>query len=331
MLGAVASHRASIELGSNDDNRRADRVVKKLLREVPSGRIFRAFRNGDIRINGRRTHPDDRVHTGDELTLTGPLAAEYERHLASPSGKRQRDGDSRLSNDHIILQNSHVLAINKQRGELVHGPGSLEDAVRRVWVAQGGEESGVSFSPGPIHRLDRNTTGLLLFALSTAGAQAGSELFAEGAIEKSYLGLVRGFLRSEAVWTEALVRDRSRRQTMVARHDDPDRKSARTTATPLASGNDATIVRFTIGSGRTHQIRSHAAAHGYPLIGDAKYGERTNAPYVLHAARLSLAQEHPVLGFGCLSAPLPSATRAMLERFVSKAAVQEALRKLRCR
>ncbi len=294
------------------------------------GRIFRAFRNGDIRINGRRTRPDDRVRASDELTLSGPLAAEYVRQVEAAPRPSTAASGSRLSREHILFHNTHVLAINKKRGELVHGPDSLEQEVRRFSDAQAEGESGVSFSPGPIHRLDRNTTGIILFALSTAGAQAGSEIFAAGAIEKSYLGLVRGSLRSQVAWSDPLIRDRSKRRTMVAKPGEADQKSALTTATPLAHSKDASIVCFTIGSGRTHQIRSHAAAHGHPLIGDAKYGDGTKGAYVLHAARLSLTQEHPVLGFRCLTAPIPMAARSMIARYFSVPAVEQAVLELNC-
>ncbi|MFP4375853.1 MAG: RluA family pseudouridine synthase [Spirochaetales bacterium] len=326
----MASNRETIELGSNDDDRRADRVLKKLLTGVPSGRIFRALRDGDIRLNGNRLRPEDRVHASDELTLRGPLALEYRRRLgATPPASAHRNGMT-LSNEQILFHNRHVLAINKRRGELVHGRDSLEDAVRLFAEQRDVGEEGVSFQAGPIHRLDRNTSGIVLFALSTAGAQAGSELFARGAIEKSYLGFVDGELRSRATWSDALVRDRSRKLTSVAAEGDTGQRAAQTIAAPLLRASGATLVLFRIETGRTHQIRAHSAAHGHPLVGDTKYGGGKGGTYLLHAARLALKERHPVLGFRCLCAPLPPAARRLLGRYLPDAAVSHALEKIEC-
>ena len=292
------------ELGENDDGRRLDRIIKKVAPGVPIGRVHRALRSREIRINGKRAKADDRPSAGDVLEIAAHLTGgkiEIDERVPEPSGSNRP-----LSPERILLETPDIIAINKQAGELSHGPGSLEDAVREH-LAKRPSRTGVSFTPGPIHRLDRNTSGIILFAASLRGAQKGTDAIREGRLKKTYLGLVarngdsQGFVGARSgVWDARLYRDETNRVTVV-RHDG---LAARTEyeVIRIAADAESALLRFQLVTGRTHQIRAHARHAGWPLLGDRKYGGLVRGPYQLHAATLETDAD---LGFTTLSAPVP--------------------------
>jgi 23S rRNA pseudouridine955/2504/2580 synthase len=292
----MANFERRVDLGTNDDGRRLDRVLRKLLPDMGMGSIFRALRRKDIRINGGRATPETRVCDGDALTFRGPIAEAVV--LPDPASKAPA-----IEAQRIIHANADVMVVNKLPGELTHGEHSLLQRVEAHWEQHGLRKavSGVSFRPGPVHRLDRNTSGLVMYALSTAGAQEASRLLQMRLIQKEYLTLLQGALPARTVWSQPIDRDRSRHTSFI----DPAGHSARSIALPLLSREGVTLALVTIESGRTHQIRAHAAANGYPLAGDAKYGASRSQPYFLHAIRLTLRERSEVLDFHELIAPLP--------------------------
>jgi 23S rRNA pseudouridine955/2504/2580 synthase len=225
-----------------------------------------------------------------------------------------------------------VLVLNKQRGDLMHGVNSLEERVREFYQREVHvKTSGVSFRPGPVHRLDRNTSGLVMFGMSTRGAQEASELIAHNQIEKSYLALLSGSLASRQRWTDPIRRDRTAKISRAVAGGS-DAQPAESEAIPLISSSRATLALVQIYGGRTHQIRVHASAHGHPLLGDKKYGGQTinGYGYLLHAAKLRLPEGHPVLGFACVWAPLPQAARQLLESYFQHTEVVHAIKSVEC-
>jgi 23S rRNA pseudouridine955/2504/2580 synthase len=218
-----------------------------------------------------------------------------------------------------------LLVLNKPPGLLVHGPESLDIQVQ-AYLA-GKLPPSLSFKPGPLHRLDKPTSGIVVFSETLEGARRFSALLQERRIGKRYLALVDGSLEEEATWEDILVRDRELRKSFIDATADAgisaaagDRipaakatakdaaKHARTRVYPLARAAGYTLVMLEIDTGRTHQIRAQAAAHGHPLAGDRKYGgSPQQGGFLLHAGVLEL----PPNGDGGpalpqrLEAPLP--------------------------
>jgi 23S rRNA pseudouridine955/2504/2580 synthase len=201
---------------------------------------------------------------------------------------------------------------NKPPGLATHG-GDSPDTLVRAWLG-GKLPPSLSFKPGPLHRLDKPTSGAVAFSETIEGARLFSRLLRERKAAKTYLAIVEGRMAGEAVWQDALARDSHAGKTFAA-----DRagakftagKNALTAVTALASNGSHTLIEARIVTGRTHQIRAQAAAHGHPLAGDRKYGgkfaegKRFPGGFFLHAWKLDLGGH--VAGFPHpLIAPLPT-------------------------
>jgi len=299
----------------DDAGRRLDRVVRRLRPDLPLSRIYRLIRRGGIRVNGSRAGPADRVREGDtiEAPEAGP-SAEADgntgavRAPGAEGAPRSEGAWSFPLKAAILVENPDVLALNKPRGWTVHGPGSVEEVVRRYLAAD--QPASLSFRPGPVHRLDRNTSGALLFARSLRCSQALSAMFRKRAVRKFYLALVDGELHEPVTWRDRITRVSSRRKTVRGA---PTARQATTLVHPLAVGAGRSLIVCEIPTGRTHQIRAQAALHGHPLSGDRKYGgSRASGFYLLHAFCLHTGRRVGYLGFTTLFAPVPDEMHAAL-------------------
>lgn len=286
----------------NDAGKRTDKIARKLLPDSGLGSIYAALRKGNIRINGKKVKPSHPVRTGDiveiEKTyrpkLPGPLADEAARNPSTALGPND-------ITEYILFENEHVLAINKPSGYTVHGPNSLEQVVRGYFAAS--VEPSLSFRPGPLHRLDKSTTGVLLFGKSLTGARTFSRLLRDGRVVKTYIGVVEGTVYTQLHWDEQIL----------FREKD-EKKRAVTDVLPLQEKGNSTLCRFIITTGRHHQIRRQSSLHGHPLLGDTRYGGSTcKGGYILHALRISVEEQIDPLGFHSLAAPLPESIKTRLK------------------
>ncbi|MFP4432030.1 MAG: pseudouridine synthase [Spirochaetaceae bacterium] len=314
--------------GDNDSGRRLDRVLRRLWHTVPLSHVHRELRLGRVRVNGKPEKGSYRVNSGDRIALP---TGHPEDRPGRKTTKRTPPGAPTLPPE-PVWENDHLAAFSKSAGTPTIGAGSLAEAVA-PGLASAAEES-LSFRPGPLHRLDRNTSGLLLFSKSLRGAQRFGELQEAGGLSKLYLGIVGGAaLEGPGRWDFPLTRDKKRRITLVR----PGGRPAETAYHPLAaattegaasrgaskSGSEPvpgalTLCLFVIRSGFAHQIRAHAAAGGAPLAGDRKYGGAAllggasgsraagGGGYFLHAVAVVPAHSDDVFDFKLLWAPPPA-------------------------
>jgi 23S rRNA pseudouridine955/2504/2580 synthase len=301
---------------------------------MPLSGIHRLLRLGGVLVNGRPAAAKDRVPEGSTITIPNlhsspPIPPSPFFPLPSPFSPPLN----------ILREEPDLLFLNNPAGLAVHGPGSLDEQVRAYLRDKTGPS--LSFRPGPLHRLDKPTSGVIVFSKTLAGARSFSALLREGRIVKQYLAIVEGPVTEAAVWEDALIRDREARKTLPAgtgRAGEPKAggpagsggeagtgeaaKNARTRIRPLALGGRPggggtifSLILAEIGTGRTHQIRAQAAARGFPLAGDKKYGGGPwPGSFLLHAWKLELP--------GCaadgeegrtIRAPLPAAFRQQIE------------------
>jgi 23S rRNA pseudouridine955/2504/2580 synthase len=310
-------------LGQDDDGRRFDRILRIMLRDMPLSAIHKALRKGEIRINGSKMPPDYHCCAGDVI--------EFSRMISLPSTLEHFIVSS-IPNANptpvslpILIETRDLLFLNKPLGRLVHdGPDSL-NAMVGTYLA-GKLDASLAFSPGPLHRLDRNTSGVITFSRSLAGAKTFSESMRHGSIQKTYIAILHGKLDNPTVWKDAFSRDSLMHKSFIDSGFDEmfasgKGKTAITEIHPLLAGKDIMLAALRLQTGRTHQIRVQAAAHGCPLIGDTKYGgERSEAPYYLHAWELSFGKTlFPDVPMK-ISAPLP---HHFIEKLYSSFAVTE--------
>ncbi len=309
---------AELAAGPDDEGRRLDKVLRAALPRLGLSEIYRSLRKGDIRINGSRAAPDSRVSEGDRIAIRASALSRGAPEAAS-AGQGARGAVDGLK-DILVLRTENLLFINKPRGELSQGPGSIEDRLRAALARRA--SASLSFSPGPLHRLDRNTSGLMAFPATAKGARAFTGLLRERKLRKLYLALLDGEPAGPAEWLDRIERDEASLKSRASASGE----EASALATPLLSYGGRSLVLVELRTGLTHQIRVQASSRGMPLSGDRKYG---GAPfeggYILHALCLRFPDppfdDVPSL----VSAPLPAGASARLGALFGRAALGRAL------
>jgi len=265
--------------GINEWERRFDRVARKLFPGLPLAAVFRCIRNGSINVNGMKKAPSYRIGEKDVIFFEEGLKSDS--ILGDVSAVDGLDSvSSRWKELQILYEDEHIIAVCKPSGILVHGRHSLEARVKSYLKLQ--ETSISSFQPGPLHRLDRNTSGVLFFGKTALGARRFSELQREKLIEKNYFAVLDGELKKGGTWEDSLIRDRNKNVTRVAAEGDG--KKAKLVISPVFVHQGKTLAVITLLSGRTHQIRVQCSTRGFPLSGDKKYsGSFLKEGFILHA------------------------------------------------
>ncbi|SFI54107.1 23S rRNA pseudouridine955/2504/2580 synthase [Treponema bryantii] len=264
--------------GKDDDGRRLDRVLRIFLENLSMGEIYKLLRKGLIKVNNKKAKADTHVSQGDVISIAEFLFNSESKsnvvtaHSPVPSSE----------NLNIVFENEHLLIIDKPYGRSVHGSEKEKDAgldkeVTAYYEAKSKEEKekSLSFRPGPLHRLDKNTTGLLVFSKSLEGAHWFSEGIKNHTIHKKYYGIAEGNLAKTEEWEDKLSDSDTTEQGFYTVSQNTSGLLAQTTAKPLAhgklAGHDITLVEYAIKTGRKHQIRAQSKIHGHPLAGDTAY------------------------------------------------------------
>jgi 23S rRNA pseudouridine955/2504/2580 synthase len=308
---------ATLTAAADDDGRRLDRILRKALPDMPLSAIHSLLRKGRVLVDGVPGKGEVRVRSGAVIQV--PVYG-GDLHAAAPV---KNYGPSNCSLD-ILWENADFLVLNKSAGMAVHGPDrssgrkhppadSLETLARSYLAPK--LPPSLSFKSGPLHRLDKPSSGIIVFSKSLEGAQVFSALLRERRVRKTYLALLEGTLDGDETWEDVLARDRKGGKSFAAPgggsqtgEDAP--KAALTRVYPLARAAMGTagytLAQLEIDTGRTHQIRVQAAAHSHPLAGDRKYGGGARqGGFLLHAWSLELPGDAPGGLPRRLEAPLP--------------------------
>lgn len=302
----------TVEEGSQ--GQRLDNFLFSRLKGVPKSHVYRILRTGQVRVNGRRIKPDYRVEPGDEIRLP-PLrqGGQGEERAAEAPGNRLQA----LIREAVLYEDDTLLILNKPPGIAVHAGSGLAHGVIEILRALRPQQPFIELA----HRLDRETSGCLLIAKTRPMLKALHDLLRQGGISKHYLALVKGRWRGGARSVTAALEKhtpRSGQRMMQVSHEG---KAAETQFAPSQIYRDASLMEVTLGTGRTHQIRVHAAHIEHPLAGDDKYGDwefnrRMKAQGLkrlfLHAHRLAFTL--PGGRKLALSAPLPGDLQQVLDR-----------------
>lgn len=272
----------------DDDGQRLDRWLKKKFPDVGFGAMQKLLRTGQVRVDGKRAKPDTRLVAGQELRLPPMLSN------AEVAEKTSSDKDRDFMRTLVIYEDEDMVAINKPSGLAVQGGSGITRHVDGMLDALKGT-NGVR--PRLVHRIDRETSGVLVLARSAEAARRLTEAFAGRDMEKTYVALTSPVPKHDKGRIDApMAKGMSGPEMEKVLIDDEAGKSAITDYEVLARAEDGktALVQFHPLTGRTHQIRVHAAHIGCPLWGDVKYGSAMGKRFYLHARRLSLP--HPKTG-----------------------------------
>ena len=299
-----------LEITEANSEQRLDNFLITYLKGVPKTRIYRMVRKGEVRVNKGRIDVSYKLQLGDIVRIPPVRVAEKkDKIIVQPTLKFSLE-------NHILYEDDGFIVLNKPAGFAVHGGSGVSSGVieglRQVRPQQKFLEL--------VHRLDKETSGCLLIAKKRSVLKVLHELFRGDGIQKTYLALLVGqFQRKKQLVEVPLLKNVAQggeRMVVVSQAG----KSAETLFTRLKQYQDVTLVHAAPKTGRTHQIRVHAAWLGHPIVADDRYGDDdTNKAFkkrgykrlFLHAEQLQFA--HPVSGDSLhFTAPLPEDLQELL-------------------
>ena len=262
-----------IKINSNQENQTIFKFVKKYLSSAPLSFIEKVFRKKDVKVNGKRVDKSFVISNGDlvQIYITDSQLEEF---------NKSNQINITNSKPEIIYEDENVLICNKPSGLLVHKGNedneiTLTDIVLNYLASKNEYDLNNSegFVPGLAHRIDRNTSGLVIFGKNVKSLQALESMFKErNSISKYYLALVNGRINSGGTIDKPLYKD-EKKGIVSVRSLSSGGKTAITKYVPEEIFDKYTLVDVELLTGRTHQIRVHFASINHPLLGDSKYGD----------------------------------------------------------
>ena len=285
-----------ITITENQGNQRLDRFLKKYFDRAPLSHIYKLIRK-DVKVNGKRQKEDAMLAAGDELTIY--LSEEDAKALQTVKKHVKAKRQFR-----IAYEDENVLVCEKPFGLLTHGDHSekknhLANQVVDYLIQTGAYQPRLekTFTPAPANRLDRNTTGLVIFGKNAPALQELNRMIrTKDMVRKLYLTIVCGKLQKPMRMRAKMTKNEQKNTVRVLAEDADEGKTMETIVRPLRSAQNQnrwfTLVEVEIVTGRTHQIRAHLAQAGFPVIGDIKYGDRAYNRFVQEHFKLSTQLLH---------------------------------------
>ena len=303
---AIAVRRERVD--ESVSGQRIDNYLMRICKGVPKSHVYRILRSGEVRVNGGRVGPTYRLAEGDEIRIPPVRVAEPTASAPAPAGKPLP----------VVYEDDALIVVDKPSGKAVHGGSGVSFGVIEQLRSQRPEARLLELA----HRIDRETSGLLIIAKKRSALTALHDMMREGRIGKRYLALVPGR------WANSLQHIREplfkfltpegERRVRVS----SDGKVAHSVVRLVRRWQRFSLLEVELKTGRTHQIRVHLAHLGFPLCGDDKYGdfplnkvlEREGLKRMfLHAAHLSFA--HPLTGEPVvLQADLPDELQSFIDQ-----------------
>ncbi len=272
------------EVGEDAASQRIDNYLLRILKGVPKSHVYRVLRSGEVRVNSGRVKPEYRLKSGDRIRV--PPIRISERKPPAP----------KALNLPVVFEDEALVIIDKPSGVAVHGGSGVSYGVIESLRAERPQAKFLELA----HRLDRDTSGLLIVVKKRAALVELHRMLREGEVEKVYLAVAKGVpARPAFEISESLhkyVTSEGERRVAVRE----DGKASVTRVRVVKSGESFSLLELRLLTGRTHQIRVHLQHAGHPILGDDKYGEfplnhqLKVRRLMLHAASLSF--KHPLSG-----------------------------------
>ncbi|MCL2792337.1 MAG: RluA family pseudouridine synthase [Spirochaetaceae bacterium] len=315
--------------GNDDNNKRVDRIIRTIIPSLSLGSIYKEIRLARIRINGKKTASGNRINTGDSIDIHKSLAEIVKTDIEKISLKKEKKGinsDFSKLKIEILFENSLFIAVNKPSGILIHAGATgatLDDAVKDLLIEK--TQQSLAFSPAPLHRLDKETSGIVFFSKSIEGARIFTLFLRKKKFIKKYIALLDGHLSKNCTWKDFLAREETDKEA----HDNKS-KEAITHIEPLLYSSGHTLALVEIETGRYRQIRKQCSMHGFPLSGDKKYGGAAldlgkHCGFLLHCWKIEIKdkEESKELGFDTITAPLPHLFMNKINTLFTKANIKK--------
>lgn len=259
-----------IEIGTNEAGQRLDKFTRKWLKDVPLGAIYRGIRTGQIKVNGKKSKERYFLSEGDVVETSD----------IQSSVKKEKF--KRIDNDHlkITYEDQNMLIVEKWPGVLVHsdkkdGEPTLTDFVLSYLFDKGDymPEKEVTFTPAPCNRLDRNTSGVVIFGKNYESLKLLNEMIRNRDITKYYVALVKGRIK-DGRYDAYISKDEDENISKVFDKKMPNTKQISMEVKTEQSCGTFSLVELDLITGRSHQLRAHLAYLGNPIVGDTKYGDK---------------------------------------------------------
>ncbi len=262
----------SFAISKSEEGQTVFKFVKKVLPLAPLGFIEKLFRIRDVKVNARRVEKTRTLYEGDRVDI-------YVNDRQWKDFTEEKSEVRFSEYPEIVYEDDNILVVDKPRGLLVHGDKSEKRITLTNMILSYLHQKGEfrfdseGFVPALAHRIDRNTSGLVIFGKNVRALQALENIFREHSrIEKTYLALVKGIVPEKGTIDKPLLKDREKSLVKVVSEKNGG-KSALTQYNLLESFFWCSLVEIRILTGRTHQIRVHFASVHHPLLGDDKYGD----------------------------------------------------------
>lgn len=259
----------TITITYKEANQRIDRYIRKYLNEAPLSYIYKLFRKKDIKVNGKKVEINYILKENDVLTI-------YINDDTLKTFQIPKLITYEKVNLDIIYEDENILIINKDVNVLVHEgeenkkANTLNNMILNYLLSKGEYTPNDTYTPSCVHRLDRNTSGLIIASKNLESAKILLDLFkAKTQIEKYYLALVNGNTKNEETIRKKLLKDEKKKYVKV----DENGLEALTSYTKITSNKEYSLLKVKLHTGRTHQIRVHMSSINYPLVNDDKYGD----------------------------------------------------------
>ena len=302
---AIAVRRERVD--ESVSGQRIDNYLLRICKGVPKSHVYRILRSGEVRVNGGRVAPTYRLAEGDEIRIPPVRLAQAVAGAPAPAGKPLP----------VVYEDDALIVVDKPSGKAVHGGSGVSYGVIEQLRSQRPEARLLELA----HRIDRETSGLLIIAKKRSALTALHDMMREGRVEKRYLTLVPGRWANPLQHVKEplfkyLTPEGERRVRVSG-----DGKASHSIVRLVRRWSRFSLLEVELMTGRTHQIRVHLAHLGFPLCGDDKYGDFALNKALeaeglkrmfLHAARLSFA--HPLTGEPiALQSELPEELRSFLD------------------
>ncbi|HEY5561234.1 MAG TPA: RluA family pseudouridine synthase [Clostridiaceae bacterium] len=258
-----------VEIGTNEAGQRLDKFLRKWLKEIPLSAIFKAIRKGDVRVNTIKVKGDYNIQLGDIIETKDLERGEKKEKFV------------RIENSlKIIFEDHNILMVEKWPGVLVHSDSNKLDDTLTDYVlsylydkGQYEPEKEISFTPSPCNRLDRNTSGIVIYAKNYEALKSVNEMIRDRKINKFYMALVKGKVK-DGIYNAFISKSDDSNISKVSKDFLEGYKQIAMEVKSIQTCGTFSLVELELITGRSHQLRAHLSFLGNPIIGDKKYGEK---------------------------------------------------------